>query len=279
MGSVLLLLSLALAAVLGFEVSSRQWRDSRGGYRKCDRLFVSSPFVSTHASGKFLHDGDSYDGQSNNWDINRWPSYPSVPNETTAFLSLDLGGNTRNDRAFATTTAEPATAEQTDERRLLDHPATLPRRFETPITDFASFAHYFNTLESQDGIVVVLYAAAFCKLCQRATMVYKQIAAKRQPADPRFTFYRLEVTTGDGHCMKPLQIRKFPFVQIFYEHDCVASFSTGPSHQFRKKVDDTLDVCAKRTPEDWGAVRRNFRNEIEENRRVRKELMSQLLQP
>jgi Thioredoxin len=273
MALVVLLLALPLTGVLGFDVSSRQRGDSRGGYRRCDPRFVSSPFVSTHASGN-AHD-DTRDRQSSNGDSNRWPSYPSVPTETTAFLTLGLGDN-RNDRAFAKT--EPLTAERTTVSGL-DTPPTLPRRFETPISDFASFAHYFKTLESQDGIVVVLYAAAFCKLCQRATMVYKQIAAKRQEAGPRLKFYRLEVTTGDGHYMKPLQISKFPFVQIFYQHECVASFSTGPSHQFRKKVDDTLDVCVKRTPEDWGAVRQNFRSEIEENRRVRKELMARLLHP
>jgi Thioredoxin len=273
MGLLLLLLPLLLAAVLGFDVSSRHWGGTRGGYRGCHPRFVSSPFVWTHASGN-AHD-DSHVRQSSNRDINQWPTYPSVPNETTAFLTLDLGNN-RNDRAFVKT--EPSTAEQRNERKL-DNPPILPRLFETPISTFASFAHYFNTLESQDGIVVVLYAAAFCKLCQRATMVYKQIAAKRQEGDPRLKFYRLEVTASDGHYMKPLQISKFPFVQIFYQHECVASFSTGPSHQFRKKVDDTLDVCVKRTPEDWGSVRQHFRSEIEENRRVRKELMAQLLHP
>lgn len=276
----LLLLPLALTAVLGFDVSSIKRRDCRGG-RRCDPLFVSSPFLPTHTpEGNAHDDASSNERQSNKRDVNWWPSYPSVPIESTAYSTLKLLGDSNGDRALATT-EPPSTTEQAEGRQEHQNGRAqiLPRSFETPILDFTSFAHYFNTLESQDGIVVVLYAAAFCKLCQRATMVFKQIAAKRQQADPRLKFCRLEVTTSDGHYMKPLQISKFPFVQIFYDHECVASFSTGPSHQFRKKVDDTVDACVKRTPEDWGEVRQQFRSEIEENRRVRKELMAQLLHP
>jgi hypothetical protein len=161
-------------------------------------------------------------------------------------------------------------------------PDILPREttnFESPITDISCFAEYFNTLEHQDGIVVVLYAASFCKLCQRATMVYKQIASKRQHTDPRLKFYRIEVAPSDGHFMKPLQINKFPYVQIFYRQNCVASFSTGPSHQFRKKVEDTLDDCSNRTAEEWDVVQERFAKEIVENRLVRRRLIQSLLHP
>jgi hypothetical protein len=151
--------------------------------------------------------------------------------------------------------------------------------FDSPICDFSSFSEYFNTLEHQDGIVVVLYAASFCKLCQRATVVYKQIASKRKPVDPRLTFYRIEVTPNDGRFMRPLHIQRFPYIQIFFQRNCVASFSTGPAHQFRKKVEDTLDVCSKRTAEDWIVVQEEFREEIQENRRVRSDLMQRLLRP
>jgi hypothetical protein len=160
-----------------------------------------------------------------------------------------------------------------------DNPPREATNIESPIESFSSFAEYFNTLEGQDGIVVVLYAASFCKLCQRATMVYKQIASKRRQVDPRLKFYRLEVSTSDGSFMKPLQISKFPYVQIFYRQNCVASFSTGPSHQFRKKVEDTLDDCMRRTEEDWATVQELFGKEIQENRSVRRNLMQSLLRP
>lgn len=209
------------------------------------------------------------------------PSARTSPSITGRYLS----------EIMQSETGAPSLPAQEWNPRTVEEPSSKNAFVVSPITTFASFSEFLATLDHhQEDLAVVLYAASFCKLCQRATMVYKQLANKcladsssaahhhgTTDAVSSMRFYRLEVEPHDALArLKPLGINKFPFVQIYWRGDCVASFSTGPSHLFRKKVDDTIQVCASRTPEGWQEVCRAFGAEIQDNHRVRNELRQQL---
>jgi thioredoxin-like negative regulator of GroEL len=119
--------------------------------------------------------------------------------------------------------------------------------------------------------VVIKYYAHYCKICQRAGMQFKKIATEY----PNVSFGKVEsmVFPDSANTLRSLGVSKFPFVQIYRNGQCVASFSTGPSHLFVKKVRDTIDTCLKRSPDEWDAFLSEFANEIESNRQAREELL------
>jgi len=119
--------------------------------------------------------------------------------------------------------------------------------------------------------VVVKYYAHYCKICQRAGMQFKKIATEY----PDISFGKVEsmVLPDSANTLRSLGVSKFPFVQIYRKGQCVASFSTGPSHLFVKKVRDTIDSCLKRSPEEWNAFLSEFSSEIESNRQARETLL------
>ncbi len=75
------------------------------------------------------------------------------------------------------------------------------------------------------------------------------------------TFISLEITTNPDIC-SVLEIKKFPFIQIYRNEECVASFGTGPAHNFQRVVGGTIDEKLSMTEEQWETFRSEFREEI-----------------
>lgn len=70
-------------------------------------------------------------------------------------------------------------------------------------------------------------------------------------------------------------VTRFPFIQIFRNGERVASFGTGPAHNFQKIVGDTMDELLYRTTqEDWEKKRRKFALELQQSKDQLKELRS-----
>mmetsp|Transcript_20255 Transcript_20255/g.36555 ORF Transcript_20255/g.36555 Transcript_20255/m.36555 type:complete len:259 (-) Transcript_20255:310-1086(-) len=145
----------------------------------------------------------------------------------------------------------------------------------TQVAEIASMQELLDTMNGQghddDGLTLVKYYANYCKICQRASIQLKKVAKEY----PNVQFAKVEqgvMTQPSAETLRTLGVRKFPFVQIYRGGKCVASFSTGPSHIFVKKVRDTLDMCLDRTPEDWDAFVNQFYAEIEENTQARRSL-------
>lgn len=79
------------------------------------------------------------------------------------------------------------------------------------------------------------------------------------------SFISLEITANPVIC-STLEIKKFPFLQIYRNQECVASFGTGPAHNFQKLVGGTIDEKMSMTKEQWENFRFEFQEEIDRNR-------------
>lgn len=69
-------------------------------------------------------------------------------------------------------------------------------------------------------------------------------------------------TTANPKIIEKLGVKKFPFLQIYRNGECVASFGTGPAHNFQSIVGDTIEQKLKMSVEDWEAFRKEFQSEI-----------------
>jgi hypothetical protein len=157
-------------------------------------------------------------------------------------------------------------------------PAWASSVTSSPTPNFDSPLQFLDAVSqdsNNDNLIVVKYYAVFCKVCQRTSIKYKQVAMEKmqEPVE----FYRLEASRLDSDTLRSLGVTKFPFVQIFRQGDCVASFSTGASNLFAKRVRDTLDVCLDRSDDEWQAFQRDFSKQVLENRQARAAVKESLL--
>lgn len=149
-------------------------------------------------------------------------------------------------------------------------------------TESVSKAHAITILESTealtefmngsggDELTVIKYHAHYCKICQRAGIQLKKVASEFP--DVRFGKVESMVFPDSANTLRSLGVSKFPFVQIYRHGECVASFSTGPSHMFVKRVRDTIGDCQRRSPEEWQHFTTEFANEIASNHEARQAL-------
>lgn len=130
-----------------------------------------------------------------------------------------------------------------------------------------------NNVEANDGtLTLILFHAHYCKICQRAGMQLNK-AVKEYPA-VRFAKVESQVFPEPvSDSLRTLGVSKFPFVQIYRRGQCVASFSTGPTHMFMRKIRDTLDLCLERDESCWDNFVTDFAGEIESNQLARRSLL------
>lgn len=122
---------------------------------------------------------------------------------------------------------------------------------------------------NDDALTLILFHAHYCKICQRAGMQLNK-ACKEYPA---VGFAKVESQVFPepvSDSLRTLGVSKFPFVQIYRRGQCVASFSTGPTHMFMRKIRDTLDLCLERDEDCWDSFVTDFAAEIESNQLARK---------
>jgi len=108
------------------------------------------------------------------------------------------------------------------------------------------------------------FHAKFCRVCSRVILKYKKMASRLASADNTpvpIKFISVE-TTANPKIIEQLRVKKFPFLQIYRNKECVASFGTGPAHNFQSIVGDTIDQKLKMSQEDWEAFRDEFKSEI-----------------
>ncbi len=74
-------------------------------------------------------------------------------------------------------------------------------------------------------------------------------------------FISVEITANNEIC-STIGIKKFPFIQMYRNRECVASFGTGPAHNFQKVVGGTLDEKMALTEDQWDSFRTEFKKEI-----------------
>lgn len=153
-----------------------------------------------------------------------------------------------------------------------------------------------DSSSSSPSLTLILFYAHYCKICQRATMNLSRLSREY----PAINFAKVEASvfpttvaisttyslhsssmsskspstsSNSAHYLKSIGVSKFPYVHIYRNGDCVASFSTGPTHMFMKKVRETLDLCLERNDGCWSSFVQDFRKAIQSNRLARQELL------
>lgn len=159
-----------------------------------------------------------------------------------------------------------------DGRRQLRAPAAVPKmpthEGANSVTPVHSISEFLNLVENTDRneLVVVKFHAKWCKVCARVIIKFKKMAdqlLKTNTSVP-IRFVSVQVTDNPQLC-STLGVKKFPFIQIYRNRECVAAFGTGPAHNFQKVVGDTLDQKLKCTDDEWNAFRADFKDVIAEN--------------
>lgn len=159
-----------------------------------------------------------------------------------------------------------------DGRRQLRAPAVLPKmpthegaKSVTPVHSISDFLTLVENTERNE-LVVVKFHAKWCKVCARVILKFKkmadQILKTNTPVPIRFV--SVEITDNPQLC-STLGVKKFPFIQIYRNKECIAAFGTGPAHNFQKVFGDTLDQKLKCTDDEWNAFRADFKDVIAEN--------------
>ena len=75
------------------------------------------------------------------------------------------------------------------------------------------------------------------------------------------SFAEVEVSANDS-LAKTLGILKTPYLQIYRNSECVASFATGPAHAFQRVVGDTILSKWNMSNEEWEIFRKEYQTEI-----------------
>lgn len=136
-----------------------------------------------------------------------------------------------------------------------------------PVTAVHSIGDFLDLVENteENELVVVKYHAKWCKVCARATLKYKKMALKyAQPSVETpvpISFISVE-STDNMKIIEQLGIKKFPFIQIYRNKECVAAFGTGPAHNFQRMVGSTVEQKLETTVEEWDAFRSEFKSQI-----------------
>lgn len=131
-----------------------------------------------------------------------------------------------------------------------------------PIDSIDGFLHAIESVP-KNSIVVVQYHAKWCKVCARVTVKMRQMAQRLQKKElpVPVSFISVEVSANSEIC-STLGIKKFPFVQMYRNSECIVSFGTGPAHNFQRVVGGTLDQKLSLTEDQWEEFRTEFKTEI-----------------
>jgi hypothetical protein len=217
---------------------------------------------------------------------------------TAATMSTAPVNSTSTDSPSEDATLEPdgtQIASTTSLQRPLSQTMPIATQTKSLVHDFATPLQFLEALSlshehNNNRFMVVKYYASYCKICQRASINYKKIAIEQQQTQARqnddehkhqIDFYQLDAGRLPGDTLKTLSVTKFPFCQIFFRGDCVASFglSTGAAaHLFGQRVRDTLDMCLARSEDEWEAFRIDFAPQIKDNLSKRDAVQEHLMQ-
>lgn len=92
---------------------------------------------------------------------------------------------------------------------------------------------------------------------------YKKMAHRMASTDTPVPIRFISVeTTANPKIIEQLGVKKFPFLQIYRNRECVASFGTGPAHNFQSIVGDTIEQKLNMSVEQWEQFRTEFQSEI-----------------
>uniref|UniRef100_A0A7S1Y331 Thioredoxin domain-containing protein n=1 Tax=Grammatophora oceanica TaxID=210454 RepID=A0A7S1Y331_9STRA len=152
-----------------------------------------------------------------------------------------------------------------------------------PVIDITSLPELLRFIDEAppNQLCVIKFWASYCKVCQRAKQIFRRLAVVDDETchiddvSCDRSFAAVEIVQTGTSVVKQLGVTKTPFIQIYRNGKCVASFSTGPAHNFRRKVDDTLKLVKTRTLEEWDKFEEDFAAEIDVNQQELRKLRIQ----
>lgn len=134
-----------------------------------------------------------------------------------------------------------------------------------PVIAIHSIDDFLREIEDAkpNELVVVKFHAKFCKVCARVILKYKKMAHQLLSKETPVPIKLLSIeSTENTKIVSELGIKKFPYLQIYRNRECVTSFGTGPAHNFQRAVGGTIDQKLSMTEDEWEAFREEFKTEI-----------------
>ncbi|MGK3739789.1 MAG: hypothetical protein ACI90V_006636 [Bacillariaceae sp.] len=167
---------------------------------------------------------------------------------------------------------------------------TVPRRqrsFQTPVTTYAGVLDLLNNIDNaqSNDLTVVLFFSFYCRTCHRANIPFKQLAYS---SSPDINFIRFETSVLTPKQFRSLGIDRVPYIQIYRNKICVASFtvttSSGNSSStsrnaqmmLRPRLLENISAC-RRSVADWYIFRDMHDKEIERNKAARNKLRADVI--
>jgi len=155
------------------------------------------------------------------------------------------------------------------------HPIPQQRTFQTSVKTHTNVIDLLDEIDTAPSNIlsVVLFFANYCKMCQQAIIPFKQVA---NDMAERVRFIRYETSALSPKEFKSMGIDKLPFLQIYRNGICVASFSatqkiskTSRKMVLRPRLLEHIDTCERRSLADWSTFRDCYDKEIEANKAAR----------
>jgi thiol-disulfide isomerase/thioredoxin len=133
----------------------------------------------------------------------------------------------------------------------------------------------FLSKHPANSLCVVKFHSDTCPTCKRIVMKYIRIANKytRRCDDmdsdegkrhgTQVFFSEINVSKNSD-LASSLDIEEYPFIHIYRNLKCVASFGTGPPENFSKMLEYMLDHEIHMSDEDWIWFESSFEKQIQE---------------
>lgn len=160
----------------------------------------------------------------------------------------------------------------------------LPRRAEiAAVTDapvVLSNAPQITTVECPDDLVhflseddrvcVVKFHAKWCKVCARVNVKFRKFALElcdkttkdgRVVEEGQVRFADVEVSANKELC-QTLEVKKFPFFQVYRKREKIAAFGSGAPHNFKPVVERTVRDKLAMSDDEHDAFAKKFETEI-----------------
>jgi len=260
-------IAMTTASVGAFQpLSSRQQQQRL--YGNNHQLFASSFYLSSLSSTSSSSSSSSSTSSSSIADIRR-----NEANRNTTITAKKIMTTANESVEEVQQSSVQTTAVVTPKKKNVSNKS--PVTVATTIEELLNIMNgYSDTDSSSSSMTLILFHANYCKICQRAVMQLTR-AAKEYPS---VHIAKVEASIFPNpksatEKLKSLGVSKFPFVQIYRNGQCVASFSTGPTHMFMRRVRDTLDLCLSRDDTCWNNFATEFSVDIQANRLARNNLL------
>mmetsp|Transcript_15330 Transcript_15330/g.18157 ORF Transcript_15330/g.18157 Transcript_15330/m.18157 type:complete len:288 (+) Transcript_15330:91-954(+) len=233
------------------------------------RRNLASKFLLISIASSLLSSSRAFVNQPRTTQVHLFDrSFGIVSTAGTSTSSLFLSSSVTEDRPVQNTNNNNNNEIEEEKRNVIVKlPVVIPPSNNgQPVMAIHTTQQFLHLLETAptNGLVVIKYHAKFCKVCARVIIKFKKMAhtMENEQTPVPIQFADVELTANAKMCAT-LGIKKFPFLQIYRNTECIASFGTGPAHNFQRAVGGTIKDRLATTEEEWEVMRADLKEEIE----------------